>query len=190
MNEAFTVLQFSPQKAVIQTLQSLRILAFQLSITRAGAPGVGVRQGILSTKLRLSMATRLKFTASAFAFGGIDAPESSQLCRNGNSDLYRCGAAAANKLFAFTSGKVVNCEPVDRDLYGRTVARCSVNGTDIAEWLVETGLALDWPRYSHGRYGSAEASARRGDKGIWAGTWTLPWEYRACVTAGSHPAAC
>jgi endonuclease YncB( thermonuclease family) len=121
---------------------------------------------------------------------GIDAPESSQLCRNGNSDLYRWGAEAANGLSAFTSGKVVNCEPVDRDRYGRTVARCSVNGADIAEWLVETGLALDWPRYSHSLYGSAQASARHGDKGIWTGTWVPPREYRACVTGGGRPSAC
>ncbi|WP_083801625.1 thermonuclease family protein [Afipia sp. 1NLS2] len=121
---------------------------------------------------------------------GIDAPESSQLCRNGNSDLYRCGAEAANTLSAFTSGKVVNCESVDRDRYGRIVARCSVNGVDIAEWLVRNGLALDWPRYSHGRYGSAQDGARREEKGIWAGTWTPPWEYRACVTGGGRPSAC
>jgi endonuclease YncB( thermonuclease family) len=121
---------------------------------------------------------------------GIDAPESSQLCRNSNSDLYRCGAEAANKLSVFTTGKIVNCEPVDRDRYGRTVARCSVNGVDIAERLVRNGLALDWPRYSHSQYSPAQDSARHGEKGIWAGTWTPPWEYRACVTEGGRPSAC
>nr|WP_081602550.1 thermonuclease family protein [Afipia felis] len=121
---------------------------------------------------------------------GIDAPESSQLCRNNNSDLYRCGAEAANKLSAFTLGKIVNCEPIDRDRYGRTVARCSVNGADIAEWLVETGLALDWPRYSHGRYGTTQDRARHGEKGIWVGTWAPPWEYRACITGGGRPSTC
>lgn len=121
---------------------------------------------------------------------GIDAPESSQLCRNNNSDLYRCGAEAANKLSAFTSGKVVSCVPVDRDRYRRVVARCSVNGIDMAEWLVGNGLALDWPRYSHRRYRSIQDSARREEKGIWAGTWTPPWEYRACVAGGGRPSAC
>lgn len=32
---------------------------------------------------------------------GIDAPEAAQLCRNDDSDLYRCGAKAANDLDAF-----------------------------------------------------------------------------------------
>lgn len=121
---------------------------------------------------------------------GIDAPESSQLCRNANSDLYRCGADAANKLAGFTTGKVVSCVPVDRDRYGRTVARCAVGDIDIAEWLVRSGLALDWPRYSHGRYGVAQEDANRAGRGIWAGTWAPPWEYRACLKLGGRPAAC
>jgi len=116
--------------------------------------------------------------------------ESSQLCRNNNSDLYRCGAEAANRLSSFTAGKVVNCAPVGHDSYRRTVARCSINGVDIAEWLVRNGLALDWPRYSHSQYSPAQDSARHGEKGIWAGTWTPPWEYRACVTEGGRPSAC
>lgn len=121
---------------------------------------------------------------------GIDAPESSQRCRNSNSDLYRCGADAANKLAAFTAEKVVNCAPLDRDRYGRTVARCAVNDIDIGEWLVRNGLAFDWPRYSSGRYCLTQDRARRGDKGIWVGTWTPPWEYRACVASGGRPVAC
>lgn len=121
---------------------------------------------------------------------GIDAPEAAQLCRNANSDLYRCGADAANKLAAFTVGKAISCATVDRDRYGRTVARCLVNGTDMAEWLVRSGLALDWPRYSRGRYSAAQETANRAGRGIWAGTSTAPWEYRACIRGGGRPAAC
>lgn len=57
---------------------------------------------------------------------GIDAPESSQLCRGDDSLPYRCGAKAANELDRFIGGRPVNCEPVSRDVYGRTVATCSV----------------------------------------------------------------
>jgi endonuclease YncB( thermonuclease family) len=32
---------------------------------------------------------------------GIDAPESDQLCRNEESELYRCGQKASNALFDF-----------------------------------------------------------------------------------------
>jgi endonuclease YncB( thermonuclease family) len=77
---------------------------------------------------------------------GIDAPEHDQLCRGDDSDLYRCGAKAANDLDAFIAGRVVNCVQVSLNRYGRTVATCAVGGVDLGDWLVGHGLALDWPR--------------------------------------------
>src|SRR5437879_1635118 len=73
---------------------------------------------------------------------GVDAPESSQLCRGEDSLQYRCGAQAANDLDAFIAGRPVNCLPISLDRYGRTVATCSVGGVDLGEWLVGNGLAL------------------------------------------------
>jgi endonuclease YncB( thermonuclease family) len=35
--------------------------------------------------------------------------------------------------------------PLSLDPYGRTVATWSVDGTDLGEWLVRKGLALDCP---------------------------------------------
>jgi endonuclease YncB( thermonuclease family) len=72
---------------------------------------------------------------------GIDAPESSQRCRDEDSLQYRCGAQAANDLDAFIARRPVNCSPLNLDPYGRTVATCSVGGTDLGEWLVRKGLA-------------------------------------------------
>jgi endonuclease YncB( thermonuclease family) len=76
---------------------------------------------------------------------GVDAPESSQLCRGADSNLYRCGASAAHDLDI--ARRPVNCTPISEDQYGRSVATCSVGGTDLGEWLVRHGLALDWPQY-------------------------------------------
>jgi endonuclease YncB( thermonuclease family) len=42
---------------------------------------------------------------------GIDAPESSQLCRNSDSNLYRCGSIAANGLADYIGGHLVTCSP-------------------------------------------------------------------------------
>ncbi|WP_346771878.1 thermonuclease family protein [Bradyrhizobium sp. 170] len=82
---------------------------------------------------------------------GVDAPESSQLCRGEDSSQYRCGAQAANDLDAFIARRPVNCSPVSSDPYARSVAICSVGGTNLGEWLVRKGLAVDWPQYSKGR---------------------------------------
>lgn len=62
---------------------------------------------------------------------GINAPESSQLCRNDESLQYRCGAKAANDLDALAR-RPVECSAVSLDQYGRTVAICSIAGVDVA----------------------------------------------------------
>lgn len=121
---------------------------------------------------------------------GIDAPESSQFCRGADSLPYRCGGKAANDLDAFVGTRPVRCTPIALDQYQRMVATCSVEGVDLGEWLVRNGLALDWPRYSRGRYGSAQREAERAGQGIWVGSYVVPWRYRACIRVGGQPSEC
>lgn len=121
---------------------------------------------------------------------GIDAPESSPLCRGEDSLQYRCGAQAANDLDAFIARHPVSCSPVSSDPYGRTVATCSVGGTDLGEWLVRKGLALDWRQYSKGRYDGAQRDAEHAGRGIWKGSYVEPWLYRACIRASGKPSDC
>ena len=121
---------------------------------------------------------------------GIDAPESSQLCRAQDSNLYRCGAASANDLNSFIARRPISCVPLNLDQYGRTVATCSVNGADLAEWLVRNGLALDWPQYSKGKYDAAQREAERAGLGMWKGSYVEPWLYRACVRSNGSPSNC
>ena len=121
---------------------------------------------------------------------GIDAPESTQLCRGEDSLQYRCGAKAANDLDAFIARRPVNCTPMNLDQYGRTVATCSVGDADLGAWLVHNGLALDWPRYSKGRYEADQRDAERAGRGIWSGSYVEPWLYRACIRAQGRPANC
>lgn len=116
---------------------------------------------------------------------GIDAPESDQLCRDADSNHYRCGQKAANDLAAFIDRRPVTCIEVDRDRYQRSVAVCTVGGVDMADWLVRGGLALDWPRYSNGDYAVAQADAERGSKGMWSGSFVKPWDYRTCAKGSS-----
>jgi endonuclease YncB( thermonuclease family) len=113
---------------------------------------------------------------------GIDAPESTQLCRGEDSLQYRCGAKAANDLDAFIASRP--------DRYGRTVATCSVAGADLGDWLVRNGLAIDWPQYSKKKYDAAQHDAERVGRGMWAGSYVEPWLYRACVRASGRPTDC
>ncbi|WP_338312891.1 thermonuclease family protein [Bradyrhizobium sp. TM239] len=121
---------------------------------------------------------------------GIDAPESGQLCRGGDSLQYRCGSAAANKLGEFIGRRTVSCTRSEHDRYGRIVGKCSVDETDLAEWLVRNGYALDWPKYSKGRYAAQQASATAEERGMWAGSFVIPWRYRECMRGGGIVVAC
>ncbi|SHM83595.1 thermonuclease family protein [Bradyrhizobium lablabi] len=121
---------------------------------------------------------------------GIDAPESDQLCRNDDSEQYRCGQKAANDLDTFIAHRPVECVEVDRDRYRRAVAVCAVAGVDLAEWLVKNGLALDWPQYSKGAYAAVHDKAEQLDRGMWGGSFVEPWRYRACRRTGGSPVTC
>ena len=123
---------------------------------------------------------------------GIDAPESNQFCRGEDSIQYRCGAKAANDLDSFLAKRPIDCLPVSLDQYRRTVAVCSVDGVDLADWLVRNGLALDWPQYSKGKYDGAQRDAEhaavrmtgvpRSDDGTVLTRWTIASRNDASLT--------
>jgi endonuclease YncB( thermonuclease family) len=114
-------------------------------------------------------------------FNGIDAPESSQSCQAADRTSYRCGQQAAMALDGYLSQSIpVQCDFVERDRYGRFVGDCyRADGSNIQRWLVANGWAMDWPRYSHGRFSREQQSAKRARLGIWAGSIQPPWEWRA-----------
>lgn len=125
---------------------------------------------------------------------GIDAPESDQLCRGDDSELYRCGqkAAAALAGILYAIPRPVICAPKDHDRYGRMVAVCKIGdpGPDIAHWMVSNGHALDWPKYSNGEYAAAQRRAEGASAGMWAGSFVEPWRYRYCTRVGGRPSEC
>src|SRR5690606_17118147 len=112
---------------------------------------------------------------------GIDAPESAQLCQNGRGKNYRCGAESAKALAdILAQSRPTQCTFVERDAYGRMVADCfRADGRNVAALLVSAGWALDWPRHSGGRYGGEQRRAKAQKLGMWRGTFTEPWQWRA-----------
>ena len=44
--------------------------------------------------------------------------------------------------------------------------------------MVRRGWAVDFTRYSAGRYQPEEQQARREGLGMWAGRFEMPWEWR------------
>jgi endonuclease YncB( thermonuclease family) len=107
----------------------------------------------------------------------VDAPESSQTCQDATGTRYRCGQKAALALSDRIGEANVSCEQKDQDRYGRIVAVCSARGEDLNAWLVRQGLALAYRQYGKD-YITQEDEARIAKRGLWAGTFTPPWDYR------------
>lgn len=95
---------------------------------------------------------------------GVDAPE----VRRGQTPAEPLAYEARDALLRLTRGRV-GCRPVDRDRYGRIVAKCwSSASPDINAALIRSGLATEYRRYSKGAYAAAEAEARRAGRGAWS----------------------
>ncbi len=114
-------------------------------------------------------------------FNGIDAPETDQICSRESGARYRCGTDAAQFLSEYLAqSRPTTCNFVEWDAYERYVGDCyRADGQSVASALVAAGHALDWPRYSNGAYASAQNGARKGQKGLWQGSFEKPWDYRA-----------
>jgi endonuclease YncB( thermonuclease family) len=115
---------------------------------------------------------------------GIDAPELHQTCRDAGGDDYACGRAAARALENLVAGGRVTCTPLDHDRYDRDVARCrrdarnAGEAQDLGEAMVRAGQAIELSRYSGGAYAGAEREARAARRGVWAGAFEEPAEWR------------
>jgi endonuclease YncB( thermonuclease family) len=114
---------------------------------------------------------------------GIDAPESSQSCER-NGETYACGSEATAYLRNLIDGQTVNCTAKAIDRYHRTVASCSINGVDIGAEMIKSGHAVEFRRYTS-IYDGEEQIARNAKRGLWAGAFTDPSEYRRAKRAGS-----
>jgi len=71
----------------------------------------------------------------------------------------------------------VACDQRDVDRYGRIVGVCRAGLEDLNSWMVANGWALAYRRYSR-TYVGQEDSARAAKRGIWRGTFMMPWEWR------------
>ena len=107
---------------------------------------------------------------------GIDAPEGAQTCTvQGKS--FPCGRRASFALADKIGRQAVECQPKDRDRYGRVVAVCRVGGEDINGWMVAQGWALAY-RYYSTDYVSQERRAESAKAGMWQGEFQPPWDWR------------
>lgn len=108
---------------------------------------------------------------------GIDAPEAAQPCERGGR-AYACGGEASAALARILGGGMVSCAQLDTDQYGRRVVRChNDRGADVAAEMVRQGWAVAFRRFSLD-YAPQEAEARSARRGLWAGRFDDPADWR------------
>jgi endonuclease YncB( thermonuclease family) len=108
---------------------------------------------------------------------GIDAPEAEQTCADARGQPWPCGRTAAHALATYLGGRELTCAPTGFDRYRRVLAVCSLaGGADVNAWLVRQGWALAYG-YA-GTYHSEQDEAQAARRGIWAGTFLPPAEWR------------
>jgi endonuclease YncB( thermonuclease family) len=115
----------------------------------------------------------LKLNSTTYRLNGIDAPEHGQKCGD-----WPCGKEATAHLAELASDKSVQCDPITRDGYGRTIATCYADGTDLGAAMVSSGQAWAFVKYSKA-YVNQQAQAKRARLGVWQGVYQPPWDYRA-----------
>lgn len=111
----------------------------------------------------------------ALRIAGISAPQMSQTCSEWverRPQNYSCGVYARAILASLVAGKTVFCVTVDREATRNATARCFVEGQDVGEAMITAGWAIAATAASN-LYVSAQESARRAQRGLWAGTFDL-----------------
>ncbi len=116
----------------------------------------------------------LRVGATEIRLRGIDAPEFLQTCRDKHGTEYQCGKQAADVLRQLIGAGNISCRSFETDRYERSVAVCKNGGLELNAEMVRLGWAVNYD-FS---YAQLEGEARRAKRGIWAGSFEMPQDYR------------
>ena len=115
-------------------------------------------------------------------FSGIDAPESNyrgkeQTCLI-NEAIIHCGKLSKEFLIKKIGTNKVTCKrEKEPDRYNRILAECFVNGESLSKFLVRSGYAFAYRKYST-KFIKDEEFAKANKLGMWAMTFQYPWDFR------------
>ena len=119
---------------------------------------------------------------------GIDAPEMKQKCKKEKFKIssiigftfyedYYCGEHSKENLEAKVKGSNIKCISFTKDRYKRYLAKCFKDGINLNQWMVISGLAVAYRRYSK-EYIPDEEFAKENKLGLWQGKFLNPEKWR------------
>lgn len=105
---------------------------------------------------------------------GIDAPEFRQTCAKAEpGQTFDCGRQSLRYLRDLARAEETECTGGERDKYDRLLALCYSSGVELNREMVLQGWAV-----SFGDYEAEEAIARSEKRGMWAGSFDAPAQWR------------
>jgi endonuclease YncB( thermonuclease family) len=131
---------------------------------------------VKSQDLRVVDGDTIHLNGEKIRFTGIDTPELKQTCIN-QGIIDPCGVTAKEILIDKISDNEVECISEGRDQYKRTLAECFVNDESLSSYLVRSGYAFAYRKYSK-KFILDEDYAKANKIGMWSMKFDYPWDYR------------
>ena len=118
----------------------------------------------------------IRINGEKIRFSGIDAPELKQTCTKEGVKNF-CGLTAKQILVDKIAYNKVKCIEEGQDRYKRILAECFVNNDSLSSYLVRSGYAFAYRKYSN-KFIADEDYARLNKLGMWSMEFDYPWVYR------------
>ena len=131
---------------------------------------------VKSQDLRVVDGDTIHLNGEKIRFTGIDTPELKQTCIN-QGIIDPCGVTAKEILIDKISDNEVECISEGKDQYKRTLAECFVNNESLSSYLVRSGYAFAYRKYSK-KFISDEDYAKANKIGMWSMKFDYPWDHR------------
>ena len=129
-----------------------------------------------SQELKVIDGDTIHLNGEKIRFTGIDTPELKQTCLK-DDVKDPCGVTAKQILIDKIENNKVKCIREGKDQYKRTLAECFVNNESLSSYLVKSGYAFAYRRYSK-KFVRDEDYARINKIGMWSMEFDYPWDYR------------
>jgi len=133
---------------------------------------------VLAGEVQVIDGDTIEIAGTTYRLYGIDAPEAGQKCEKPGKGAWPCGKRATEALVDLIANGEVTCDNRGSDDFGRVLAVCEAEGTELNSAMVEAGMAWAFRRYSD-LYTEQEDQARKSGTGVWQADTQTPWDYRA-----------
>ena len=131
---------------------------------------------VKSSELKIIDGDTINLNGEKIRFSGIDTPEIKQKCTK-NNEVIMCGIQAKELLINKIKNNKINCVREGKDQYKRTLAECFVNDLSLSSYLVKSGYAFAYRKFSN-KFIEDEDFARSNKLGMWSMNFEYPWDWR------------